>query len=343
MEDKNKYGEFGKDKKRVLITGAAGFIGHHLVEEIIKNTNWDIVILDRLTYASNGFDKLRDIGVYDNPRVNILTCDLASKLPEGMVQEIGDIAYVYHLAAETHVQRSIEDPEPFMKANIMGTFYLLEFVKGLKNLKGFFYFSTDEVFGDAPEGVKYKENDRYNSRNPYAAAKAGGEEITMAYGNTYQIPVIVTHCMNVFGERQHPEKYVSLCIRKIKNGETIKVHINPSNGKPGSRHWIHARNVAASLLFLSEKGKPQEKYNIVPKTELDNLEIAQLIAKFMNLELKYELEDYHSKRPGHDPRYSLCGEKMKKMGWKLPVSFDESFKKTIDWALKEENKKWLDL
>ena len=333
---------FQQKSNRCLVTGGAGFIGHHLVEEIFKNTNWDIVILDRLNYASSGLERLRDIGAYDNPRIIILTLNMAEKFPEGIIKEIGNIDFICHLAAETHVQRSIEDPEPFIKSNVLGTFYLLEFAKQLKNLKKFLYFSTDESFGDAPEGVHYKENDRLNPKNPYAATKVGGEMLVNAYMNTYKLPAMTSYCMNVFGERQHPEKYVPLCIKKIIDGDTIRVHINSKTGKPGSRHWIHARNVANAVLFLLEKGINGEKYNIVPKTELDNLEIAQLIAKYMNKEFKYELEDYHSTRAGHDPRYALDGTKMYELGWKLPVNFEESFKKTIEWGTSKEHKKWIE-
>lgn len=332
-----------ESQKRVLITGACGFLGHHLVEHIMKTTDWDIVVLDRLNYASKGYDRLRGVEAYNHKKVKLLAVDLSKKFPEGVKREIGEVDYIYHLAAETHVQRSIEDPEPFVMANVVGTFWLLEFARELKNLKKFIYFSTDEVFGDAPIGVKYKENDRYNSRNPYAATKAGGEELAMAYANTYKLPIIATHCMNIFGERQHPEKFVPICINKILKGETVKIHIDPKTKKPGSRHWIHARNVSASILFLTDKSKDGEKYNIVPKTELNNLEVAQLVAKVMGKELKYELEDFHSTRPGHDPRYSLDGTKMEEMGWMLPVPFSNSFEKMVKWCIDDKNKSWLEV
>ena len=186
---------------KILITGGCGFIGHHIVEHILKNTDWDIVILDKLSYASSGFDRLRDIKVFDDKRVSVLTKDFSHPLEEGFIREIGNIDYILHLGAETHVDKSIENPEPFVVSNVLGTMRMLDFARTQKNLKKFLYFSTDEVFGPAPEGVFYKEWDRYNSSNPYAAAKAGGEELALAYANTYKVPVIITHTMNVFGER----------------------------------------------------------------------------------------------------------------------------------------------
>lgn len=327
------------DKQRILITGGCGFVGHHLVEHILKKTPWQIIVLDKLNYASLGLDRLRDIKIFDDKRVSILAADFNLPLSQGVRQEIGDVDYIFHLGAETHVDRSIDDPTPFVMANVVGTMEILNFARTQKNLKKFFYFSTDEVFGPAPKGVAYKEWDRYNSGNPYAAAKAGGEEMCLAYGNTYGLPVVITHCMNIFGERQHFEKYIPLVIRKIINGEKVIIHSDPTKQIPGSRYWIHARNVAGAMLFLVEKGKTQEKYNVVGEKEVNNLDMALFIAKVLNKELKYELVDFHSSRPGHDLRYALDGEKMAKMGWTLPISFEDSLEKSIRWFM--ENPKWL--
>jgi dTDP-glucose 4,6-dehydratase len=324
---------------KVLITGGCGFVGHHLVEHLLKKTNWHIVVLDKLNYASLGFDRLRNIQVFDDKRVSILATDFCQKLSPGLAQEIGDIDYIFHLGAETHVDRSIDDPGPFVTANVVGTMEMLNFARTQKNLKKFFYFSTDEVFGPAPTGVAYKEWDRYNSGNPYAAAKAGGEELCLAYGNTYKVPVVITHCMNIFGERQHLEKYIPLVIRKILQNETVIIHSDASKKIPGSRYWIHARNVAAAVLFLVENGKTQDKYNIVGEKEVDNLQMAQFIAKTLGKELRYELVDFHSSRPGHDLRYALDGAKMAEMGWKLPMTFEQSLEKSIHWFM--NNPKWL--
>ena len=147
---------------KILVTGGCGFIGHHVVEHFLKTTVWDIVIFDKLTYASSGFDRVRDIKAFDDKRVTFFTTDLASPIPPGVYQETKDIDYILHLAAETHVDNSITDPEPFVISNVVGTMHMLNYAKKLPNLKGFNYFSTDEVFGPAPEGVNYKEWDRYD-------------------------------------------------------------------------------------------------------------------------------------------------------------------------------------
>ncbi len=319
-------------KKRVLITGGCGFVGHHFVEHIIKNTNWDIVVLDKLSYASNGFDRLRDISVFDDQRVKVLSADFSQPLSEGVKREIGQVDYIWHLGAESHVDNSIKDPVKFVKNNVEGTAHILNYAKEL-DIECFYYFSTDEVFGPAPEGVDYKEDDPHNPSNPYAATKSGAEMLVKAYGNTYKLPVIITRSMNIFGERQHPEKFIPLCIKKII------IHANKDRTKSGSRMWIHARNVADAYLFLAEKGKIGETYHIVGEKEVSNLEMAQFIAETLKRPLKYEMVDFHSSRPGHDLRYALSGGKMEQLGWKPPKTFKQSLEKTIQWSL--ANKKWL--
>jgi dTDP-glucose 4,6-dehydratase len=217
--------------------------------------------------------------------------------------------------------------------------YMLEFAKKIKPKK-LLYFSTDEVFGDAPAGTAYKEWDRYNSRNPYAASKAGGEELALAWSNTYGIPVIITHTMNIFGERQHPEKFIPIVMNKIRNAEKLQIHC--ANGKPASRSWIHARNAASAVLFLLENtpANVRDKFNITGEVEFDNLDLAWTISGIMRKDLKYEMVDHYADRPGHDPRYMLDGSKIREMGWEMPKTFDESLKKTIEWSL--ENLRWLE-
>jgi dTDP-glucose 4,6-dehydratase len=326
---------------RILITGGCGFVGHHMTEHFIKNTDWEVVILDRLSYAAKGFDRLRDIQCFDQKRVHILTSDFSHPLSEGIKEEIGDLDYIFHLGAETHVDRSIENAEPFVTSNVLGTVRLLEFAREQKNLKKFFYFSTDEVFGPAPGNTAYPEWDRYNSGNPYAASKAAGEEFCLAFGNTHKVPIVITHCMNIFGERQHSEKFIPLVIKKCLSGDKVFIHANQERTISGSRFWIHARNVSAAILFLIDRAETQEKYNIVGEREVNNLDLAQFIAKVVGKPLNYELIDFHSSRPGHDLRYGLDGERMANLGWHIPMSSEESLTKTIQWTLK--NKKWLDL
>ena len=325
---------------RALITGGCGFAGHHLVNHILANTDWEVVILDKLTYASSGFDRLRDINVFDDKRIKIFTIDLNHKIDDSLISELGNIDYIIHMAAETHVDNSIGNAEPFVISNVVGTMRILELARKLQPKK-MLYFSTDEVFGDAPNGEAFKEWDRYNSKNPYAAAKAGGEELCLAYANTYKVPVLISHTMNIFGERQHYEKFIPMIIRKVLRDEVVTIHSDPTRTISGSRFYIHARNVSNAVMFLLDKGKVRDKYNVVGEKEVSNLDMAQFIAKVMGKELRYEMVDFHSSRPGHDLRYCLDGKKMKSMGWDIPVSFEDSLIKTVNWTL--ENKKWINL
>jgi len=338
--------------KRILVTGGAGFIAHHFIFEVLIRTDWDVVTIDRLDYSGN-YNRLQEILEGLNPaerkRVTILYHDLKAEINPHIASRIGKIDYVAHIAAASHVDRSIEDPMSFVMDNVVGTTNILNYARQLDSLEKFIYFSTDEVFGPAPEGVSYKENDRYNSTNPYSASKAAGEEMAVAFENTYGMPIIITHTMNVFGERQHPEKYIPMCIRKIRDGETITVHSNAEKTKAGSRHYIHAHDVADACLFLLlndfevqyDYGHAKcPKYNIVGPTELDNLALAHLIADYQGKQLRYEMVDFHSARPGHDLRYALSGEKLAKLGWK-PKPTHDRLMQVVDWTLK--NPHWMEV
>jgi dTDP-glucose 4,6-dehydratase len=327
--------------KTILITGGCGFIGHHFVQHIMKNTDWNIVILDKLNYASLGLERVREIGVFKNPRIKVLTYDLQYSLTIGMIKEIGtDIDYIVHMAAETHVDNSIANPVEFIHNNVMSTVHLLEFARKTNNLQVFFYFSTDEVYGPALNDKLFKEDERHNPTNPYSASKSAAEQICIAYGNTYKLPIIRINVMNAFGERQHVEKFIPKTIKNLLNNETIYIHSYPDKITSGSRFYIHARNIAAAVLFLIKNGHIGESYNLTGEKEISNLEMAQRIASIMGRELKYELVDFHAGRPGHDLRYGLDGTKMDEMGWKMPVGFEEALEKTVTWTL--DNKKWLE-
>jgi len=331
--------------KRILVTGGCGFIGHHFVEHILKATDWEVVIWDKLTYASQGFDRLRDIQCFDDQRVTVLSIDIADWPSDGVLKETGLVDYVVHMAAETHVDRSIEDAAPFVLSNVLGTLRVLSVARwyhvNRHPLSRFVYFSTDEVFGPAAPGVLHKEGDPYHCTNPYAATKAGGEQMALAFANCYRLPVLITHCMNVFGERQHCEKFIPMVLKKVLAGEEVTIHADATCTVPGSRFYIHARNVAAALLFLLDQDlRPGEKVNIVGQEEVDNLTLAMLIAKVAGKDLKYKLVDFHSSRPGHDLRYALDGSKLAGMGFELPMDFQQSMEKTIRWML--DNPRWLE-
>jgi dTDP-glucose 4,6-dehydratase len=338
--------------KTILLTGGAGFIAHHVVEYLLNKTDLNIITLDRLDYSGN-LNRLNEVvsaaPESERRRVKTVFHDLKAELNPQIVATIGKVDQIVHLAAGSHVDRSIDFPMEFILDNVVGTANILEFARKCDNLERFIYFSTDEVFGPAPHGVKYKENDRYNSTNPYSASKAGGEELVVAYENTYQLPCYISHTMNVFGERQHPEKYIPMCIKRSRDGEVVTVHSNAAKTQAGSRHYIHAGDVADAMWFLlnydSSKlvaddfgGAKCHKFNIVGATEMDNLELGQFIAKCQGKELNYEMVDFHSQRPGHDLRYALDGNKMKAMGWE-PQPVEDRLKQTVEWTL--ENERWL--
>ena len=339
--------------KTILVTGGAGFIAHHVIDKLLAETDWKIVTLDRLDYSGN-LNRLHEVVMKypesERRRVRTVFHDLKAELNPQIRAAIGKVDYIAHLAAGSHVDRAIAYPVEFILDNVVGTTHLLEFARTQDRLERFVYFSTDEVFGTAPLGVRYKENDRYNSTNPYSASKAGGEEMVVAYENTFGVPAIITHTMNVFGERQHPEKYIPMCIKRIRDGDVVTIHSNAEKTKAGSRYYIHARDVADALLFLLNYkgysdldidygGAKCQKFNIVGSAELDNLELAKFIASVQNKELYYEMVDFHNSRPGHDMRYALDGSKMSSIGWN-PRPVHQSLEEVIHWTL--TNSRWLE-
>jgi dTDP-glucose 4,6-dehydratase len=326
---------------KIVLTGGCGFIGHHFAEYIHKNTDWEIIIFDKLTYASMGLNRLRNNKLYYSERVKIYTIDLCNDIAEGIKKEIGnDIDYIVHMAAETHVDNSIHEPTKIIQNNVNSTLFLLEWARTLPALKIFFYFSTDEVFGPALGETLYKEWDRHRPTNPYSASKSAAENICIAYENTYKVPLMIVNVMNAFGERQHVEKFIPLCIKKIMNDEKIYIHSYPDKIQSGTRFYIHAQNIASAVLYLITNGKIGEKYNISGEKEVSNLDLAQKIAQIMGKTLNYEMVDFHSSRPGHDLRYGLDGNKIYELGWNPKFNFEKSLEKTVKWTL--QNLEWLD-
>ena len=338
--------------KKVLITGGAGFISHHIIAHIIKHTDWQIVTIDRLDISGN-LNRLHEIleqfSIDEKKRLKIVFHDLKAEINSQISSEIGNPDIILHLAAASHVDRSIVYPMEFVQDNVVGTVNLLDFARKLNNLERFVYFSTDEIFGNAPEGISYKEYDRYNSTNPYSASKAAAEEFCVAYENTYKLPIYITHTMNVFGERQHPEKFIPMVIQRVRDGQKVLVHSNKEKTQAGSRHYIHAQDVADGLMFIlnlkSYKHKGDfgnatcPKFNLVGPEEIDNLTLAQSIAKIQDKDLIFELIDNHSSRPGHDLRYSLDPGLLKSLGWEPKIKLTKRIEEVVNWSLK--NKHWL--
>lgn len=324
---------------RVLLTGGAGFIGAHVAEHILATTDDYIVLLDKIDHAGN-LNRLGHIANWEKyqSRCRVIYHDLRAPINDLVTAQIGKVTAIYHLAAATHVDRSIQDPLSFVYDNVVATCNVLEFARRV-GPQQMVYFSTDEVFGPAPVPTRHREDACYNARNPYAATKAGAEQLCLAYHNTYGVPVKIVHVMNVFGERQHPEKFIPMTIAKVLHGEEVIVHSDPSCKIAGSRFYIHARNAAAALEFVTKRGGLGESFNIVGEREVDNLTLAKTIAEIIGKPLNYRMVDFHSSRPGHDLRYALDGSKLAKMGWMLPETFEQSLGQTVRWSL--DNPEWL--
>lgn len=331
----------------MLLTGVSGFLGSHALRHILTNTDWSVVgiasfkhtgRLDRINIQLNGLDR---------SRFRLVAHDLVNPITPEIAREIGSIDYVLNYASESHVDRSIATPRPFIHNNIELMLTMLEYVRQYP-VKKFIHVNTDEQYGpiQAQDGG-WKEGSPHRPSNAYSASKAAQDDLLHAYWRTYRIPAITTACLNLIGELQDPEKFVPKIIGKVLRGETVHIHA-AKDGTPGSRFYLHARNHADALLFIANKVDPilydegvldMERFNITTLDELDNLSLAQIVASKVGKPLIHELADVHSSRPGHDRRYGLDGSKLAALGWKAPVGFDEGMNKTIQWYL--DHQEWL--
>ncbi len=313
---------------RVLITGAAGFIGSHLARYFARrHPDWELVTIERLNYAA-ALDRLADL----RGRIRVWHHDLRAPIPDFLVDNLADLDYVVHAAGETHVDKSLVDPLPFVESNVLGTFNLLEYCRRHQpRLRMFFYISTDEVYGPAPEGVDHTEDWPHRPSNPYSASKAGAEDLCWAWDRSMGVPVIISNTMNNVGEMQHPEKYVPKIIRAIVTSSPITVHGTPDN--PGSRKYLYAPDHADAIAFLMERGRRGERYNVVGQEEVNNLDLVRRIERILGREARVQFVDFHATRPGHDRRYSLDGGKMAAMGWTPPTQLDQALERIVAWSL----------
>lgn len=325
---------------RVFLTGAGGFVGSHVLIHLLHNTNWDLVLMDSFRHRGKTDRIVQQLDV-SHPeylsRVEVITHDLKVPFSEQMVNKLGKIDYVLSIASESHVDRSITDPRDFVENNVALILTLLEYAKD-NPVKKFIQISTDEVYGPISEGG-HKEGSPHRPSNPYSASKAAQEDICYSYWRTYGVPIIITNTMNIIGELQDTEKFVPMVIKRLLNDETVTIHAS-SKGEIGSRFYLHARNQADALMFLLKNHTPAmypakdlDRFNIVGNEEISNLDLAQRIALVVGRPLKYELVDFHSSRPGHDLRYGLDGSKIAGLGWKAPISFEESLERTVKWSI----------
>ena len=324
--------------KNILVTGAAGFIGSHAVRLLAeRHPEWKFVTIDRLNYAA-ALDRITDV----SPRLRVVYHDLRAPIPDHVRGQLGELDYVFHFAAETHVDRSCVDPTPFVESNIIGTFNLLEFCRlHQPRLQMFFQVSTDEVYGPAPDGVDHTEDFPHRPSNVYSATKAAAEDLAYAYNHSMGVPVITTNTMNNIGTKQAVEKYIPRVIRALLRGDLITVHGTPDN--VGSRKYLHARDHGDAFDFLVTNGRRGERYNVVGAEEVSNLDVVRRIERVMRelghtVDAKIKFANFHATRPGHDRRYSLDGTKMAKLGWTPPTSFDDALREVVAWTL--QNPEW---
>lgn len=344
--------------KRIILTGGGGFIGAHTLAHIMHNTDWHITLIDSFRHKGKT-DRITEM-FESHPewreRCTVITHDLTAPFSDQLDRRIGEIDYVINMASESHVDRSITDPRDFIENNVHLVLTMLEWVRkrnldphysGYGGVKKFIQISTDEVYGPAPDNHNHKEGEPHKPSNPYSASKAAQEDICYSYWRTYGLPICVTNTMNIIGEMQDPEKYLPMVIKSIMIGKELTIHANSDGTKIGSRFYLHARNQADALLFLLKNvefpsyssGEEMARYNVVGEYEINNLELAEKVAIILGKELRYKLVDFHSSRPGHDLRYALDGSKLAALGWKAPLSLDDSLKNTVEWTIKRPE--WL--
>lgn len=306
---------------RVLITGAAGFIGSHAARYFARHyPEWELLTLDRLNYAA-ALNRLEEV----RGRIKIILHDLRAPITDYVAQQLGELDYILHFAAETHVDKSMVDPQPFVESNIIGTYNLLEYARQYQpRLRMFFMVSTDESYGPAPQGIDHTEEAPHRPSNPYSASKAAAEDLAYAWNHSMGVPVIITNTMNNIGEMQHPEKFVPKIIRSIYTQQVIPVHGSPD--EPGSRKYLYAGEHAAAIDFLMSAGRRGERYNVVGAEEISNLDMVRRVEKITGREAKIRFVDFHSTRPGHDKRYSLDGSKLSALGWRPTVGIDDALR-----------------
>lgn len=328
---------------KILITGAAGFIGSHAVEHVLATTDHDVIALDGLTYAAD-VRNYTESEYYDPDRVTHLYHDLRAPIPDHMADRLDEASIVWHFASDSHVDQSLERPREFFLGNCAITANLLEWARDA-DLRQFVQVSTDEVYGPTTGNTEHVEWSTMLPSNPYSASKAAQEAISIAYWRSYGVPLVISNTMNNYGERQHEEKFIPLVIKRLRDGEEIPVHGRPKGSNrwvSGSRCWLHARNHADALLFIANTIRPARygdpgvdrphRYNISGERFTNN-EIVEMISEIMGVPSRLYFVDAHSTRPGHDLHYGLDGSLLDGLGWKPPVDFKGGLKKTIDWYL----------
>lgn len=333
--------------KRVLLTGGGGAIGVHVIAHFMEHTEWDIVVLD--SFRHKGYkDRIREItkGHPDwNRRLKIIQHDLVCAISPALSREIGNVNYILHLAALSDVFFSVENPVYVLKNNFDSTLTMLEYAKQTPH-EAFVYFSTDEVYGPVKKGEAHPEWAPFRPSNAYSASKAASECACYPYWRSGEVKLIITNTMNNHGPMQAPSKFPAMVQQKLEKGQKVIIHGNRE--EIGTRFYIHSRDTADALLYILRNLPPHEhkqgeiddpdRYHIVGEKALDNLELAEMIAKLMDKELKHELVDFHATNPAHDIHYGLEDNKLRPHGWEPPLGLEKGLRETIKWQ--KEHPEW---
>jgi dTDP-glucose 4,6-dehydratase len=322
-----------------------------VLRHVLVNTDWEVVCPVTFRHKGNSERIASSLEGNDDwhRRVNVIMCDLTQPFSAQTVRRFGDVTEIWNVASDSHVDRSIDYPGPFIANNVALMTNMLDYAKSLGNqLTLFLQMSTDEVYGPAPKLYRHVEWDTIKPSNPYSASKAAQEAICFAYWRTYGIPLVITNTMNIIGEMQDPEKFVPMTIKKLLNGQPMTVHVSPE-GVSGSRFYLHARNLADAWLHISRYGDPIQysdnvsepnRWHIVGEREVTNSSMVSRIAAILGVNPMMEFVNFHESRPGHDLRYALDGRKIyEDLGWTAPISFEESLDRTVNWTL--QHPEWL--
>lgn len=335
--------------KRLLLTGVGGSIGCHVLAHVLKNTDWEVVGVD--SFRHKGLtDRVVEVMGRDYEhieRVNVLIHDLTAPISDMLARRIGQVDYVVNCASLSDVHDSIVNPVPFVQHNVAVALNMLEWARSAKP-QVFLQISSDEVYGPTDGRTLHPEWSPIVPSNAYSASKASQEAVAISYWRSYGVPLILVNLMNNFGEMQSPSKFPAIVQRKVRRGETVDIHTTA--GEIGSRCYLHSRNCADALLFLLKNWEPDQhavgvpdrpdRFNVVGDRQLSNLALAQMIASFIGKPLAFRVVPAAESRPGHDIHYGLDGGKLAALGWRSPLSLEESMRRTVAWY--EQHPEWLE-